>query len=158
MPRVKHAARKDVAGSSARAPTGTGSDSEGQRHPFKRTVPRPPSPQLPSSSDGDGSDFEDELAAEDLAEQPADRRSMPKPGTRRASYMPPPPPAQPAGEARRISLEPPATLGREVTNFTTLAKSSYLTFCATLINSLSYVTLRTHVSTHTSRRTFLLQS
>ena len=42
--------------------------------------------------------------------------------------MPPPPPAQPAGEARRISLEPPATLGHAITNFTTLAKSSYLTF------------------------------
>ncbi|KAI5021703.1 hypothetical protein ZWY2020_058433 [Hordeum vulgare] len=42
--------------------------------------------------------------------------------------MPQPPPAQPAGEAHRISLEPPATLGRDIANFTTLGAASYLTF------------------------------
>ena len=53
---------------------------------------------------------------------------MPKPGTRRPSYIPPPPPEQPEGEARRISLEPPPTLGREVKDFTKVPKYSYFTF------------------------------
>ena len=126
MPKIKHTARKNSAGSSARAPTGTGSDdSDVPRRPFKRLARRPP-PQPRSSSDG--SDFEDELAAEDRGEQPTVRKTMPKPGTRRPSYMPPPPPEQPEGEARRISLEPPPTLGREVKDFTTVPKSSYFTF------------------------------
>ena len=42
--------------------------------------------------------------------------------------MPPPPPAQPEGDARRISLEPSPTLGHEVKDFTKVPKSSYFTF------------------------------
>ncbi|KAI4997209.1 hypothetical protein ZWY2020_052551 [Hordeum vulgare] len=126
MPKIKHTARKNSAGSSVHAPPGTGSDdSDGPRRPFKR-VARCPPPQLHSSSDG--SDFEDDLAAEDRAQQVATRKTMPKPRTRRPSYLPPPPPEQPEGEAHRISLEPPPTLGREVTDFTTVPKSSYFTF------------------------------
>ena len=126
MPKIKHTARKNSAGSSARAPPGEGSDdSDGPRRPFKRVARRPP-PELHSLSDG--SDFEDELAAEERVEHVAARKTMPKPGTRRPSYMSPPPPEQPEGEARRISLEPPPTLGREVKDFTKVPKSSYFTF------------------------------
>ena len=62
------------------------------------------------------------------AEYVAVRQTDPKPGTRGPSYMPSPPPEQPAGDARRISLEPPPSLGREVTDFTKKPKSAYFTF------------------------------
>ena len=122
MGKTKHTARKNVAGSSSRTPMNTGSESDEPHRPFKRIARRSPSP---SPSDDADPDFEEELAAEELP-QPVARRS--KLGSRRASYMPQPPPAQPEGEARRISSEPPATLGRNITNFTTLGAASYLTF------------------------------
>ena len=127
MGKTKHTARKTVVGSSSRIPMNAGSDSDEPIRPFKRTARRSPPRRSPSPSPSDDADpdFEEELAAEELP-QPVARRS--KLGSRRASYMPQPPPAQPEGEARRISLEPPAMLGRSITNFTTLGAASYFTF------------------------------
>ena len=56
------------------------------------------------------------------------RTNAPKPGTRRPTYMPPPPPEQADPAGRRISLEPPQLLGRVPTDFTKVAKAAYLTF------------------------------
>jgi len=54
------------------------------------------------------------------------RIAAPKPGTRRPTFQPPPPPVQPHGDARHISLEPPLPLGRHVKWFNEVPIASYL--------------------------------
>ena len=66
---------------------------------------------------------------EERAEYVAVRANVPKPGTQKPSYMPPPPPNQPPGVAHRISFEPPSSLGREIKDFTLVSKPAYLKFC-----------------------------
>ena len=62
-------------------------------------------------------------------EQPeyvAVRTTAPKPGTCRPTFKPPPPPVQPQGDARRISLQPPLPLGRNTQRFNEVPIASYL--------------------------------
>ena len=54
------------------------------------------------------------------------RVSPPKPGTCRPTFQPPPPPVQPHGDARHISIVPPLSLGRHVKRINEVPKSSYL--------------------------------
>ena len=54
------------------------------------------------------------------------RTSAPKSGTRKPTFMPPPPPVQPQGDARRISLEPPLPLSHKVKRFNEVPIASYL--------------------------------
>ena len=72
------------------------------------------------------SDYEDEL---EEIEEPAYvdvRTTAPKPGTRRPTFKPPPPPVQPPGAARHISLEPPLPHGRIIKRFNEVPIASYL--------------------------------
>ena len=57
------------------------------------------------------------------------RVAAPKPGTRRPTFQPPPPPVQPHGDARHISIEPPLSLGRHVKRVNEFPKTSYLKLC-----------------------------
>ena len=124
MPRSKHSARKQVAGGPARPSRRGGSDdSQEEDRPRKRAA-RPPSSSSDSSSEG--LDFEDELEEVDPSPMVGVRAAAPKPRTRRPTFQPPPPPVQPHGDARHISIEPPLSLGRHVKRFNEVPKASYL--------------------------------
>ena len=76
----------------------------------------------------DMSNYDEDMEYEERAEYVVVRANDPKRGTRKPSYMPPPPQNQPPGDARRISFEPPPSLGREIKNFTLVSKPAYLKF------------------------------
>ena len=105
MPKTKHSACKQVTG--------------GLAHLYRRGGSS-------SNSFSEGSDYEDELEEVEPAPFVDVRISTPKPGTRRPTFQTPPPPVQPHGDARHISLEPPLPLGRHIKRFNKVATASYL--------------------------------
>ena len=112
MPKVKHSARKEVTGGIA-CPSRRGGSDDSQEHArAKKRVAPPRSPTSDSSSEE--SDFVDELTAMEREDFGSSHTAAPKPGTRRPTFKPPPPPVQPQGDARHISLEPPLSHGRKV--------------------------------------------
>ena len=150
MPRTKRSACKQVTGGpSCPSCPGGSDDSQEKGHPWKRPA-HPHSPASDSSTEE--SDYEDELEHMEQAEYVAVRTTSPKPGTRRPTFKPPPPPVQPQGDARRISLEPPLTLGRKIKRFNEVP---ILSFVVMLTNFRLLATLRTIVFALTSRQTFL---
>lgn len=124
MPKTKHSARKQVAGGPSRMSRRGGSDDSHERACYRKRAARPHSSTSNSSSEG--SDYQDELHDLEQPEFVAVRTSAPKPGTRRPTFKPPPPPVQPHGDARHISLEPPLPLGRHVKRFNEVHVASYL--------------------------------
>lgn len=152
MPKIKHSARKASVGSSARAAHGAGSDNSQERgRPFKRAAKRPTRRTISSS---EGSDYEEEIEYEEQEEFVEVRKNLPNPSTRRPSYNPSPLPDQPQGDARRISLEPPPSLGREIKDSTKVAKSAYLKFRRDTEQFSVCVIPWTHVFTQMFRQTF----
>ena len=127
MPRTKQSARKQVPSGPARLSRRGGSDdSQEEDRPQKRAA-RPPSSSSDSSSEG--SDFEDELEEVDPSPMVGVRVAAPKPGTLRPTFQPPPPPVQPHGDARHISLEPPLPHDCHVKRFNEVPIAFYLKLC-----------------------------
>ena len=124
MPKMKNSARKQVTGGPTRSYRRGGSDVSQQRARPQKRAARPHSSSSNSSSEA--SDYEDELEDLEPALFVGVRISAPKLGTRRPTFQPPPPPVQPHGDARHISLEPPLPLGRHVNRFNEVPIASYL--------------------------------
>ena len=124
MVKTKHSARKGPpSGSSRPSHRGDSDDSQKRARPRKR-VPLPR--HSPSEDSSEDSDYEDELAHMERGEHVPIRTTPPKPGTRRPTFKPPPPPVQPHGDAHHISLVPPLPHGRHAKQFNEVPIASYL--------------------------------
>ena len=104
---------------------GGSDDSQERLRPRKQAGKQP---VYEDTSSPEGSYYEEEMEYEERAEDVVVRANVPKPGTQKPSYMPPPPPNQPPGDARCISFEPPPSLGHEIKDFTLVSKAAYLKF------------------------------
>ena len=123
MVKTKHSARKGPpSGSSRPSHRGDSDDSQERARPWKHApLPR----RSPSEDSSEDSAYEDELAHMERGEPVPVRTTAPKPGTRRPTFKPPPP-VQPHGDARHISLEPPLPHGHHAKRFNEVPIASYL--------------------------------
>ncbi|KAM3212686.1 hypothetical protein ACQJBY_065625 [Aegilops geniculata] len=137
MVKTKHTAHKNRGGAFARASHRGGSDdSQEHQRPRKHAGKRP---VIEESSSSEGSDYEEEMEYEERGVHVV-VLSRPR-GSRRATYMPAPPPDQPNVDGHHIPLEALNFMGVSSRISPKCPSLHNLSSGATLINSKWFKTL-----------------